>query len=172
MDPAEARSLINRMTMRQNYWSLGAFCARYCRIVALHRTIEDEHMFPSLRREEGSLSPVLERLSWEHEVIADQLDRFDRALVAMMGDAQRVEDVRRIAGELSDALLSHLAYEEDELLAPLGRTSKLGPQSYRPVAEGEDARVVGLAVHQREPGLGPGPGEHRQADADGDRVGA
>ena len=31
--------------------------------------------------------------------------------------------VRRVADELSDALLSHLAYEEDELLPALGRSS-------------------------------------------------
>ncbi len=170
LDPAEARSLMNRLTMRQNYWALGSFCAQYCRVVTDHHTIEDRHLFPGLRREEEALEPVLERLHWEHEVIAAVLDRFDRALVAMMGDARRVEDVRRVADELHDALLSHLAYEEDELLAPLGRTSSLGPASYRPVAEGEDARGVGRAVHQREPGLGPELGEHRQANADGDRV--
>lgn len=27
----EARSYLNAMTMRQNYWTLGAFCAAYCR---------------------------------------------------------------------------------------------------------------------------------------------
>ena len=121
LEPAEARSLINRMTMRQNYWTLGAFCAQYCRVVSIHHTIEDEHMFPSLGRAESSLGPVLERLHWEHEVIAEQLDRFDRALVGMMNDPGKVEEVQRVADELGDTLLSHLAYEEDELLGPLGR---------------------------------------------------
>jgi hemerythrin-like domain-containing protein len=123
MDPAAARSLINRLTMRQNYWTLGAFCAQYCRVVTLHHTIEDQHMFPALQREEVSLAPVLDRLHWEHEVIAGVLERFDRALVAMMSDAAEVAGVRRVADELSDALLSHLAYEEDELLPALGRSS-------------------------------------------------
>ena len=125
LDPAAARSLMNRLTMRQNYWALGSFCAQYCRVVGLHHTIEDRHLFPGLRREDEALGPVLERLHWEHEVIAAVLDRFDRALVAMMGDAQRVEEVRRVADELHEALLSHLAYEEDELLEPLGRSSVL-----------------------------------------------
>jgi hemerythrin-like domain-containing protein len=123
--PAAARSLMNRLTLRQNYWALGSFCAQYCRVVSVHHTIEDRHLFPGLRREEEALGPVLARLHWEHEVIAAVLDRFDRALVAMMGDASRVEDVRRVADELHDALLSHLAYEEDELLAPLGHSSIL-----------------------------------------------
>ncbi len=125
MDPAEARSLMNRLTMRQNYWTLGSFCAQYCRIVSLHHTIEDQHLFPGLRREQESLAPVLEQLHWEHEVIAAVLDRFDLALIAMMNDAARVEDVRGIADELHDALLSHLAYEEEELLPPLGHSAIL-----------------------------------------------
>jgi hemerythrin-like domain-containing protein len=75
------RALINRLTLRQNYWTLGAFCAQYCRILSLHHTIEDQVMFLELRGENGSLSDVLERLSEEHEVIAEVLDRFDRALV-------------------------------------------------------------------------------------------
>ena len=111
--------------MRQNYWTLGAFCAQYCRVVSIHHTIEDEHMFPSLGRAERSLGPVLERLGWEHEVIAEQVDRLDRALIGMMSDPGQVEGVRRVVDELGDMLLSHLAYEEDELLGPLGRVGIL-----------------------------------------------
>jgi hemerythrin-like domain-containing protein len=114
LDPAAARSLMNKLTIRQNYWTLGAFCAQYCRVVTVHHTIEDQHMFPGLGREDSSLTPVLDRLHWEHEVIAEVLDHPDR-----------VEDVRRVADELHDALLSHLAYEEDELLGPLGKSSLL-----------------------------------------------
>ena len=125
LDPAAARSLMNKLTIRQNYWTLGAFCAQYCRVVTVHHTIEDQHMFPGLGREDASLAPVLDRLHWEHEVIAEVLDQFDRALVAMMREPDRVEDVRRVADELHDALLSHLAYEEDELLGPLGKSSIL-----------------------------------------------
>lgn len=121
MDPAAARSLLNRMAMRQNYWTLGAFCAQYCRVVSIHHTIEDYQLFPSLRREDESLKPVLNKLREEHEIIAEQIDRVDRALVAMMNDPRELEQVRRVADELGDMLLSHLAYEEDELLGPLGQ---------------------------------------------------
>ncbi len=122
-DPAAARGILNRLTLRQNYWTLGAFCAQYCRIVGLHHTIEDRHMFPSLRREDESLAAVLERLTEEHEVIAEVLDRVDRALSAMIVDPERVTEVQRVVDDLGDVLLSHLAYEEDELLEPLGRSS-------------------------------------------------
>jgi hypothetical protein len=56
-------------------------------------------------------------------VIAVVLDPFDRALVKLMDDPAAIEDVQRVAAEFSDALLSHLAYEEDELLEPLGHSS-------------------------------------------------
>lgn len=123
LDPAAARSLINQMTLRQNYWTFGAFCAQYCRIVTVHHTIEDRFMFPALHGESSALDPVLDRLHWEHEVIAEVIEELDRALVAMIEDPERVAEVRRVADALNDALLSHLAYEENELLGPLGASS-------------------------------------------------
>jgi hypothetical protein len=122
-DPAATRSLVNRMTMRQNYWSVGAFCAAYCRILSLHHTIEDQRLFRDLRDDDASLGPVLDRLSAEHEVIAEVLDRLDRALVEMVTDPGSVDRVREQAAALGESLLSHLAYEEEQLLDPIGRSS-------------------------------------------------
>lgn len=122
-DPAAARSLVNRMTMRQNSWSVGAFCAAYCRVLTVHHAIEDARMFPDLRRADGGLAPVLERLEEEHEVIADVLTGLDEALVATVTDPAGVELLRERVAGLSDALLSHLAYEESELLGPIARLS-------------------------------------------------
>ncbi|HEY4993272.1 MAG TPA: hemerythrin domain-containing protein, partial [Nakamurella sp.] len=121
--PGAARSLINRMTMRQNHWTLGSFCASYCRIVTLHHTIEDTHMFPGLAAVAPSLQPVLDRLEAEHLVIAGVLDRFDRALVDLVREEDGAEvparagtaEIGSLAIELGDVLLSHLAYEEDQL---------------------------------------------------------
>ncbi|PRX98666.1 LLM class flavin-dependent oxidoreductase [Allonocardiopsis opalescens] len=120
-DPASARSLINRMTMRQNYWSVGAFCASYCRMLTLHHTIEDEQMFTGLRVRDAELGPVLDRLSEEHEVIADILVRLDAALVGMVADPDSLDTVRRETETLAEQLLSHLDYEEEELLEPIAR---------------------------------------------------
>ncbi|SDY99582.1 Hemerythrin HHE cation binding domain-containing protein [Micromonospora pattaloongensis] len=120
-DPAAARSLINRMSMRQNYWSLGAFCAAYCRVVTVHHTIEDQRMFPDLRDGDPELGPVLDRLGEEHEVIAAVLTRLDEALVAMIDDPDRLTAVRAEFDRLSEMLLSHLDYEEEELLEPIAR---------------------------------------------------
>ena len=120
-DPAAARGLINQLTMRQNYWTLGAFCASYCRVLTTHHTIEDEHMFVALGKAQESLAPVLDRLGREHEVIAGVLTGLDEALVAMVADPARLDEVRDRVELLADQLLSHLAYEEEELVEPLGR---------------------------------------------------
>ncbi len=121
LDPADLRSMVSRLTMRQNLWSLGAFCSSYCRILTVHHTIEDQRMFPALRREQESLEPVLERLEQEHEVIAGVLTRLDVALVEMVRDPAGLDRVREEAVRLRDMLFSHLAYEEEELVEPLSR---------------------------------------------------
>jgi iron-sulfur cluster repair protein YtfE (RIC family) len=123
-DAGIARNLINRMTMRQNYWSVGAFCAAYCRILTVHHAIEDQSLFTELQRSEAALTPVLERLSEEHELIAELLERLDTALVSLVGPSPRLEDAtaaQAAVSELSDVLGSHLTYEEEELVGPLAR---------------------------------------------------
>ncbi|WP_432863657.1 LLM class flavin-dependent oxidoreductase [Microbispora rosea] len=120
-DAAALRSMINELTMRQNYWTLGTFCASYCRLLTTHHTIEDEHMFPMLAAAQESLAPVVARLEQEHEVIAGVLTQLDAALVAMIDDPDRLEGVRDQVELLSDVLLSHLRYEEEELVEPIAR---------------------------------------------------
>jgi alkanesulfonate monooxygenase SsuD/methylene tetrahydromethanopterin reductase-like flavin-dependent oxidoreductase (luciferase family) len=116
-----ARSAINRMTLRQNNWTLGAYCEQYCRIVTGHHTLEDASMFPHLRRVAGA-APIVDRLQEEHEVIADLLDHLDRALVALVADEEAGTDrLQEVLDLVTDALLSHLSYEERELLHPLAQ---------------------------------------------------
>ena len=116
---AAARSHLHQMTMRQNYWTFGAFCAAYCRVVTVHHAIEDAHLFRDLRRADPSLDPVLTRLSGEHEAIATLITEVDAALVAMIEDDTRLEDASAAVDRLADALLPHLQVEEDHLLAPI-----------------------------------------------------
>lgn len=120
-DAAAARSHLNAMTMRQNNWTLGAYCASYCRIVATHHTIEDRGMFPHLRSSDPQLVPVIDRLAEEHHAIQGMLDSIDLALVALVGSPGALNGVRVAVDLLADALLSHLTYEEDELVEPLSR---------------------------------------------------
>jgi alkanesulfonate monooxygenase SsuD/methylene tetrahydromethanopterin reductase-like flavin-dependent oxidoreductase (luciferase family) len=120
-DVGEARSLISTMTMRQNSWTLGTYCETYCRVVTVHHTIEDQGWFPRLREAEPALAPVVDRLAEEHEVIAAVLERVDAALVGLVARPGEVAGVRRAVDLLTDALLSHLSYEERALVEPLAR---------------------------------------------------
>ncbi|MGN0065867.1 MAG: LLM class flavin-dependent oxidoreductase, partial [Nocardioides sp.] len=128
MGAGEARSVINQMTLRQNNWTFGAYCESYCRMVTSHHTLEDRSVFPHLRRTVPGLAPVLDRLEEEHHVIHDVLDRFDRALVTLVGSEEgsaqgreALDGVQHHLDLLTDTLLSHFAYEERELLRPMAR---------------------------------------------------
>ncbi len=116
-----ARSHIASMTLRQNNWTLGVYCAQYCRIVAGHHGLEDQSIFPHLRSKDPALAPVVDRLEAEHVAISEVLDRVDRALVAMVGEPDGLAQVSDAVDLLTDALLSHLSYEERELVEPLAR---------------------------------------------------
>ena len=120
-DPGAARSQINTMTMRQNNWVLGTYCESYCRVVTTHHALEDRSVFPGLRAADTRLGPVLDRLDEEHRTIHDVLEGVDRALVALVTGPGGVGGLRTAVDRLSDALLSHLAYEERELVEPLAR---------------------------------------------------
>ena len=121
----DVRAFLQRLASRQDRFSLGAFCAAYCRTVATHHAIEDHRMFPDMAAAEPALSPVIDRLQAEHLVIAGLLERLDLTLVAMVSAGTGLDDLRAAAARLSRVLLSHLAYEEEQLLGPLGRLPML-----------------------------------------------
>jgi alkanesulfonate monooxygenase SsuD/methylene tetrahydromethanopterin reductase-like flavin-dependent oxidoreductase (luciferase family) len=128
LDPGTARSEIAKLTMRQNQWTVGAYCESYCRLVGTHHTIEDQSLFPGIRALDQRLAPVVDRLHAEHLVIAGVLERVDAALVALVSSPiTGMPELRSAVDLLTDALLSHLSYEEGELVEPLGR---LGPELY------------------------------------------
>jgi hemerythrin-like domain-containing protein len=119
---AAVRSYINRMTIRQNNWTLGTFCETYCRTVTSHHTLEDRSVFPHLRRSDEALGAVIDRLEEEHEQIADMLEAVDGALVALVASEEDgIDRVERAMEQLTGALLSHFSYEERELVEPLAR---------------------------------------------------
>lgn len=117
----EARSALNEMAMRQNDWTLGAFCSRYCRVVTQHHAIEDQSVFPHLRSAEAGLGPVIDRLTEEHLVIHDAIEAVDQALVHHIQHPDDFDRLQTAIDVLTDTLLSHLSYEEHELVEPLAR---------------------------------------------------
>jgi hypothetical protein len=116
-----ARSELNQMTMRQNNWTMGAYCQSYCRVVTQHHGLEDAAVFPYLRTRDNGLGPVLDRLQEEHRTIHGVLDAVDRALVKYISQPAEASELTDAADLLTDTLLSHLAYEERELIDPLAR---------------------------------------------------
>ncbi|NED97453.1 LLM class flavin-dependent oxidoreductase [Phytoactinopolyspora alkaliphila] len=121
LEAGAARSHINTMTMRQNNWTLGTYCESYCRVVTTHHTLEDRTLFPHLRRADSRLVPVIDRLEAEHVAIHGVLERVDQALVALVAGTAGIVELRKAVDLLTDALLSHLSYEERELVEPLAR---------------------------------------------------
>ena len=120
-DPGAASSHIASMALRQNDWTLGVYCAQYCRVVTGHHSLEDASVFPHLRSGDPRLAPVIDRLEQEHLVISEVLERVDAALVQLVNGADGLDAVRDALDLLSDTLLSHLSYEERELIEPLAR---------------------------------------------------
>jgi len=117
----EARSVLNEMAMRQNDWTLGAFCSRYCAAVTQHHNLEDVSVFPHLTRAEPALEPVIDRLTEEHHAIHDAIEEVDRALVHHINNPGEFDRLQLAIDSLTDTLLSHLSYEEFELVEPLAR---------------------------------------------------
>jgi hemerythrin superfamily protein len=117
----DARAGLNAMAMRQNDWTLGAVCSRYCSGVTHHHHLEDEGIFPHLRKSDESLAPVLDRLGAEHLEIHDAIEAVDTALVRHMNEPTDFEGIEAAVEELSKALLTHFSYEEEQLVEPLSR---------------------------------------------------
>jgi hemerythrin-like domain-containing protein len=120
VDAGTARSHIHTMTLRQNNWTVGTYCESYCRVVTMHHTLEDQTLFPRLRRGDPRLAPVVDRLQEEHHAIHEVLERVDRALVAFVAGKDG-DELSAAVDLLTDTLLSHLAYEERELVEPIAR---------------------------------------------------
>ena len=125
LSAGDARAVVHDSTMARNYRLTGSFCAQYCRFVEAHHSIEDAYLFPSLEVGDPSLAPVLRRLSEEHEVIHAVLVRIDELLVAMVSQGSGAGAVGEQVRALRSALRSHLDYEEEELLGPIGRLQLL-----------------------------------------------
>lgn len=117
----DARAGLNAMAMRQNDWTLGAVCSRYCNGVTHHHHLEDEGIFPHLRKSDEALGPVLDRLGAEHLEIHDAIEAVDTALVRHMNEPTDFEGIESALEVLSNTLLTHFSYEEEQLVEPLSR---------------------------------------------------
>ena len=64
---------------------------------------------------------MIDRLTEEHQVIHDAIEGVDAALVHHLDHPGDFDRLQRAIDLLTDTLLSHLSYEERELVEPLAR---------------------------------------------------
>ena len=134
-EPADAaRSALEALSLRKNYPGLGGFCSGYCELLTIHHTLEDRQVFPGLAPIHPELKPVLKQLYDEHEVVAELIQKLDEVLVASARDEEARGHLETVSAALADQLLSHLLYEESQLVAALD--SAPGLPAGRPTAPG------------------------------------
>ena len=117
----QARGDLNAFALRANNWALGGVCQRQCVALVDHHTVEDGSIFPHLLSRQRSLRDVLDRLDAEHHGIGEVLEEIDAALVHLARNPAEIGPITEAVELLTDTLLSHFAYEERELIAPLAR---------------------------------------------------
>jgi hypothetical protein len=117
----QARGELNEFALRANNWAFGGLCQRQCVSLAEHHIGESGSIFPHLRRRQRSLQDVLDRLDAEHHVIGEVLEDIDAALVHLARNPTELGPITEAVDLLTDTMLSHFAYEERELIAPLAQ---------------------------------------------------
>ena len=124
--------------------------ARFAEVLHHHHSVEDDHLWPALRRHaetRGHVQDValLEDMEAEHEVIDPALTAvraaFDDMCAHPCADHRNALDIRLAA--VQDSLQEHLAHEEGQALPMLQRTLSVGEnESF----EEEVARAYPLRV--------------------------
>lgn len=120
--PAEIAAETGNLAMVANYRRFGNLCGQHCQIVNTHHTIEDHHLFPVLAMQGPGFKAIAERLTAEHVVVHELLERLVDALNALAAEPSpaRFEDARTIYHTLERVLLSHLGWEEEAMGDALG----------------------------------------------------
>ncbi|HEX6345620.1 hemerythrin domain-containing protein [Umezawaea sp.] len=117
----QARGELNGLALRTVDWRLHGACQAQCASLTQHHGMETEQVFPHLRRSQRDLAEVLDRLTEEHHAIHTVLEGVDGALIRLADDPTDFGPITEAVDLLTDTVLSHFAYEERELVAPLSR---------------------------------------------------
>lgn len=120
--PADAiRAQVDGLAANSAVWSLRINCLQYCHLVHSHHHHEDVGFFPALCRINPALRPVTDKLQADHAVVSDLLDKVEAAAARILKEeSARVELVASLR-ELSEHLITHLDYEEENLAPTLRR---------------------------------------------------
>jgi hypothetical protein len=96
-------------------WQLRVNCLQYCQFVHHHHQAESVMLFPALRRANPALGPVVDKLEADHAQVAVLLDDVT-GTAGDLADDDTPGTRRQLSAALqvlSDVLLAHLAYEEE-----------------------------------------------------------
>jgi hypothetical protein len=102
-------------------WQLKINCLQYCRFVHMHHHAESVLLFPELRRTNPALNPVVDKLEADHLAVSGLLDDVETA-ARELGEQEDPATRERLIGalqQLSDDLLAHLDYEEENISGTL-----------------------------------------------------
>jgi hypothetical protein len=118
---AEAAARIEDLAVGSPLWQLKINCLQYCRFVHAHHHAESALLFPRLRQSDPALGPVVDKLEADHARVSDLLDEVS-AVAQSLASAEDA-DVRKLLivalTSLSDVLLVHLDYEEENISGTL-----------------------------------------------------
>ena len=119
--PGAIRGAIGALATRSPVWQLKSGCLRHCRFVHLHHSLESAALFPELRRANPGLNQVVDKLEADHARVAQLLTEVEAAAEDLgqptgSGSRERLADALHT---LSNELLAHLAYEEEQISATL-----------------------------------------------------
>jgi hypothetical protein len=117
--PEDLHVAVQGMTLRHNMMTVGAACGQLCQGLTAHHTIEDVRIFPQIADHE-IYGPVIAKLQAEHVVIHDLLVSLDNELENEFENIDSLDVIAQRVADLQQALLSHFAYEEEEMTEPLG----------------------------------------------------
>lgn len=122
VSPAEIADETVNLEMVANYRRFGNLCGQHCQIVNTHHSIEDAHLFPVLGMQGEGFKAIADRLTAEHVIVHELLERLIDALndLARKPDPASFENTKAIYHTLERILLSHLGWEEDAMGDALG----------------------------------------------------
>ena len=107
-------------------WRLKVNCLHYCRFVHHHHRLEDVAIFPTLRRVDPELNPVVDKLEADHLAVAERLAEVERSAEALT-EAESTDARREVSAaldRLATELLEHLRFEEEKLEPALARMQR------------------------------------------------
>ncbi|MFL5734746.1 MAG: hemerythrin domain-containing protein [Chloroflexia bacterium] len=117
----EVQARLDDLASTSVIWRLRVDCMRYCYLVHAHHHGEDALFFPFLCAANPALRAVTDKLQADHIAVSDYLDKVQALSARIANEEQARGELAAALRELSDHLLTHLDYEEENLAPTLRR---------------------------------------------------